>query len=114
MIKSKKKNDYSFSFGPVTYNDVLKKAKAFDTAKVSQQSDTPTKISKQNSDYFAEYFYKNISHCISKSIFSSDLKLAHGIPLYERNSKNSKENYRPVSILSNISKLYKICIHEQI
>ena len=66
MIKSKKKNDQCFSFGPVTYNDVLKKVKAFDTAKVFQQSDIPTKTSKQNLDYFAECFYKNINHCISK------------------------------------------------
>ena len=73
MIKNKKKNDQSFSFGPVTYDDVLKKVNTLDTAKASQQSDIPTKILKQNSDYFAEYFYKNISQCISKSIFPSDL-----------------------------------------
>ena len=114
MIKNKKKNDQCFSFGPVTYNDVLKKVKAFDTAKVFQQSDIPTKTSKENLDYFAEYFYENINHCISKWIFSSDLKLAHGIPLYERKLKNSKDNYSPVSILSNISKIYKRCIHNRI
>ena len=50
MIKTKKKNDQSFSFSPLTYDDTL------DTAKASQKSDTPTKILKQNSDYFAEYF----------------------------------------------------------
>ena len=53
MIKNKKKNDQSFSFGPVTYDDVLKKINTLDTAKVSQQSDIPTKILKQNSEYFA-------------------------------------------------------------
>ena len=56
MIKNKEKNDQSFSFGPVTYDDVLKKVNTLDTAKASQQSDIPTKILKQNSDYFAEYF----------------------------------------------------------
>ena len=66
MIKNKKKNDKSFSFGPVTYVDVLKKVKTLDTAKASQQSDIPTKILKQNSDYFAEYFYENINQCMSK------------------------------------------------
>ena len=61
MIKNKKKNDQSFSFVPVTYDDVLKKVNTLDTAKASQQSDIPTKILKQNSDYFAEYFYENIN-----------------------------------------------------
>ena len=84
------------------------------TAKASQQSDIPTKILKQNSDYFAEYFYENINQFISKSIFPSDLKLADVTPVYKKKSKNSKDNYRPVSILSNISKIYERCIYDQI
>ena len=54
MIKSKRKIDQCFSFGPVTYDDILKKVNNLDTAKASQQSDIPTNILKQNSDYFAE------------------------------------------------------------
>ena len=114
MIKNKKKNDQSFPFGPVTYDDVLKIVNTLDTAKASQQSDIPTKILKQNADYFAEYFYENINQCISKSIFSSDLKLADVTPVYQKKSKNSKDNYRPVSILSNSSKIYGRCIYDKI
>ena len=69
---------------------------------------------KQNSDYFAEYFYENINQCISKSIFPSHLNLADVTPAYKKKSKNSKDNYRPVSILSNISKIYERCIYDQI
>ena len=47
----------AFSFTPVTYRDVLKK-NTLDTVKASQQSDIPTRILKQNSDYFAEYFLR--------------------------------------------------------
>ena len=76
MIKNKGKADQCFSFGPVTYDDILKKTNNLDTAKASQQSDIPTKILKQNSDYFAGYFCGNINQCISKSMFPPDLKLA--------------------------------------
>ena len=75
MIKNKKKNDQRFPFGPVAYNDVLKKLNTLDTTKASPQSDIPTKILKQNSKYFAEYIYENINQCISKSIFPSDLMM---------------------------------------
>ena len=85
----------------------MKKVNTLDNAKFSQQSDTPTKILKQNSDYFAEYFYENINQCISKSRFPSDLKLADVTPVYKKKSKNSKDNYRSVSILSNISTIYE-------
>ena len=92
----------------------MKIVNTLNTAKVSQQSDIPTKILKQNSDYFAEYFYENINQCISKSIFPSDLKLADVTLVYKKKLKNSKDNYRPVSILSNISKIYERCIYDQI
>ena len=83
MIKNKKKNDQSFSFGRITYDDFLKKVKALDISKASQQSDIPTKIWKQNSDYFAEYFYENIKQWMTKSIFPSDSKLADITPVYK-------------------------------
>ena len=63
MIKNKKKNDQSFSFGLITYDDALKKVKTYNTAKASQQSNIPTKILKQNSGYCAGCFYENINQC---------------------------------------------------
>ena len=84
------KKDQSFSFVPVTYEDVLKKVKTLDTAKALQQSDIPTTILKQNSDYFAEYFYENINLCISKSTFPSDLRLVDVTPVYKKKSKTPK------------------------
>ena len=114
MIKNKRKTDKCFSFGPVTYDDILKKKHNLDTAKASQQSDIPTKILKQNSDYFAGYFCGNINQCISESMFPPDLKLADVTPVYKNKSKNSKDNYRPVSILSNISNIYERCLYYQI
>ena len=92
----------------------MEKVNTLDIAKASQQPDILTKILKQNSDYFAEYFYENINQCISKSIFPSDLKLADVTPFYKKKSKNSKDNFRPVSILPNIFKIYERCIYDQI
>ena len=51
---------------------------------------------------------------MSKSIFPSDLKLANATAVYKKKSKNSRDNYTPVSILSNIYKIYEICIYDQI
>ena len=38
---------------------------------------------------------------IDVCIFPTSLKLANVIPVYKKGSKNSKENYMPVSILPN-------------
>ena len=48
------------------------------------------------------------------TIFPHDLKFADVAPIYKKKSKASKDNYRPVSILSNISKVYERCIYDQI
>ena len=71
-------------------------------------------ILKQNSDYFAGYFCGNINQCISKSMFPPDLKLANVTPVYKNRAKNSKDNYRPVSILSNIFKIIERGLYDQI
>ena len=91
-----------------------KRVKTPDAAKASQQSDILTKILKQNSDYSAEYFYENNNQCTWKLIFSPDLKLADVTPVYKKKSKNSKDNSRPVHVLSNLSKIYERCIYDQI
>ena len=64
-----------------------KKTNNLDAAKASQQSDVPTKILKQNSDYFAGCFSGNINQCIPKSMFPPDLKLADVTPVYKINQK---------------------------
>ena len=45
--------------------------------------------------------------------FHIELKEADIIPVYSK-SKFSKENYRPISILLNISKVYKRYFYDQI
>ena len=113
-IKSKNSDSCHFSFTAITYISVLEKIENLDIAKASQKTDIPTKILKQNSNYFAKYIFENINYCIENSEFPSDLKLADVIPIYKKNSKSLKDNYRPVSILSNISKVYEKTIYEQL
>ena len=47
-------------------------------------------------------------------MFLDELKLAEVVPVYKKNDKKDKSNYRPISILSNISKIYKRCIQTQL
>ena len=51
---------------------------------------------------------------VDSSPFPTALKLAYITPVFKKASKNSKENYRPVSILPIISKIYERCMCKQI
>ena len=44
---------------------------------------------------------------IDVCIFSTPLKLVNITPVYKKGSKNSKENYRLVSVFPDISKIYE-------
>ena len=67
---------------------------------------------KENSEVFIRYFHKSINFCIGNSIFPSDLKVADVTPVFKKKSKNSKDNYRPISILP-VSKIYERCFYSQ-
>ena len=58
--------------------------------------------------------YKYFNYCIDKGEFPNDLKYADIVPVYKKNNKCEKENYRPVSILSNLSKIYAKLMYNQL
>ena len=60
----------------------------------------------ENSDIFGELISTNLNCCISTSLYPSLVKKADITLVHKKDSKNGKNNYRPVSILSNISKLW--------
>ena len=83
IMMKRKNNPCSFSFSSVQY-DILKKTKNLGTAKISQESDIPTKILKANYEFFAQHFCENKNYCICHSIFPSNLKSADVTPVYKK------------------------------
>ena len=50
----------------------------------------------------------------SKSQFPVGIKVAQVLPLYKKKDPLNKENYRPVSILPTISKIFERSMHDQL
>ena len=49
-----------------------------------------------------------INNCLMKGVFPDDLKLADITPKFKKEDILNKENYRPVSILPHLSKVFFI------
>ena len=66
----------------------------------------------------AEFIAQPIHHIICLSInqckFPDSWKLSKLLPLYKKGDKLERKNYRPVSILSPISKVLEKIVYEQI
>ena len=58
VIKSRKKEEQTFTFSYASYEEVLNEIRKLKTKKITQQNDIPTKIQKKNSEVFAGYFQK--------------------------------------------------------
>ena len=69
------KCNFRFSFKTVSLTDVEKEMKSLSTNKTSHSSDIPTKILKQNVDFFSPIILGDVNKSISFSTFPSFLKL---------------------------------------
>ena len=109
----KKKEEQTFTFNHVSYEEIINKIRKLETATTIQKNDILTKIVNEYSEVLAGYLHKNISFCTENSIFLSDLKVADVTPAFKKKSKTLKDNYTPISILPNISKIYERCLYNQ-
>ena len=55
-----------------------------------------------------------INDCILKEKFPDSLKLANITPVLKKDEPTNKENYRPVSILPLISKIFERLLYDQL
>ena len=65
-------------------------------------------------DIFSGLFQANFNNAIETSTFPEQLKYADVKPVFKKDSRTDKKNYRPISILPNVSKIYERCINKQL
>ena len=102
------------SFSKINREEILGKILKLETSKACQDTDISTKIIKENADIFGDILLARFNDSVEKSNFSSSLKKANITPVFKKGEINSKDNYRPVSILPNISKIFERCIFRQL
>ena len=71
-------------------------------------------ILKQSLDIYLPYLTKSINYTINEDKFSAELKQSEVIPLLKKEDPLKKENYRAVSLLPHLSKVFKIIMYKQI
>ena len=111
-IKEARNSSDCFSFKLVTIEDICEEILALDASKATQRDDIPTKTTKNNSDIFSKFFQANLNMTIETSTFPEQLKYADVTPVFKKDSRTDKKNYRPISILPNVSEIYERCLNK--
>ena len=115
VVKIKTKGlDSTFHSRKTSRNEVENIISNLSMKKSCQQKDIPTKIIKLNKDLIAMFIAENFSSYIDEGEFPSELKHADIVPIHKKKDKSDISNYRPVSILSNYSKVYEKLIYNQL
>ena len=55
-----------------------------------------------------------INLSLQQGVFPDSLKIAKVIPIFKQGSRSSCNNYRPISVLSALSKIFERCILNQL
>ena len=106
--------DQVFTFCGVSVNDVFKEIKRLKARKATQITDIPVKILKENADIFSGYICDFLNETIRSGKFPAILKNGDITTVFKKGFKGPKENYRSVSILPNISKIFEKIISKQL
>ena len=110
-IQNKCKDKDSFNFIEVDQKQIECKILKLDVNKES--TDIPIKFVKENIDILSNVLCKSFHNSINLSTFSEIFNHADITSLYKKGKKDTKQNYRLVSILTNLSKIFGKFIFKQ-
>lgn len=112
-IKQSVQRNSTFSFSHIHPWDTYQVIMGLNPSK-STSGSIPTKILQQVAKECSVPLTDCLNNCINDHIFPSELKLADVIPIFKKGDETDKENYRPISILPSLSKVFEKLLFNQI
>jgi len=103
-----------FSFKNVTETTVIKVIDSLKPNSTRGIDNISNNLLKHLKNELAPSLTKLINKSLDDGIFPDLLKVAKVTPLFKKNDKHSFENYRPISVLSSVSKVFEKVMFSQI
>ena len=103
----------NFSFDIVSDCAVEKEIAALDSKKASMSTSIPPKFLKENSAICCKPLTYIINNAIRNSCFDNSLKCADLTPVHKADDTTNKKNYRNISLLPVVSKIFEKLIQTQ-
>lgn len=113
-IKSNIKFTNIFKFNPVTEIQVSKMLKSINPKKAIGIDGIPPLLLKISADIITKPLTCLINQSIKEGVFPTLAKTAAILPVFKKDDRSQKKNYRPLSILSALSKIFGKILNEQI
>ena len=114
MIKENVKMENKFIFNDTTTENIQKRILDLDTRKISIENDIPASILAQNNDLISDYSRQIYNNAKNINKYPMSLKIADVIPVHKKDDKPLLKNYRPISLIPLVSKLFERNMYNQI
>ena len=103
-----------FFLSPVTSHEIWTFIGKMDASKSSGPYSVPVTILKTIRDHICEPLAFLVNNSFASGNFPEKLKLARITPVFKKGSRFDKNNYRPISVLSNFSKLFEKAMYHRL
>ena len=103
-----------FSFQNVSMNEIQIELKKINTTKGKTFQNIPAKLLKLNNDICCEPLFNILNNGYNTSVVDIGLKSADVTPVFIADDVTDKKNYRPISVLPVVSKLFERVIQKQL
>ena len=102
-----KHSDCKLNFPPITPEQTQQIIESIPSSKATGADELSVRLLKIAAPSIAPSLAKLINLCIAKHTFPSLWKQARVVPLHKCGSKSDKNNYRPISVLPILSKVFE-------
>ena len=106
--------DCTFAFHLINNNDTLRIIKNIKMSHSKGYDGISTEHLKLINKDISKCLTLIINQSLNSGIFPDNLKIAKVTPIYKKGDKQIITNYRPISVLPVISKIFETVIHEQL
>jgi hypothetical protein len=103
-----------FILRPTTSDEVIKLISSISDKKATGLDQIPCKLLKLSAPIVSKSLCDILNLSIKTAIFPDDWKLAKVSPIYKGDAKDNVGNYRPISVLSAISKVFERIVFDQL
>jgi hypothetical protein len=113
-IKDKMSNNTVFQFTQITKQNVFTKLNKMNPKTSSGYDQVPSKLLKMAAEPLSNVITPLVNESIALSVFPDPLKYANVSPIFKKSDQLQKENFRPISVLTALSKVFEGIMADQL